>query len=157
MEPTALTTYIRKAETSTDQETSIVRLLGMLSRGEIKKADIQVHYKRENLPTFNSYVQSFGRGELFASQRMDFGSWLDGKKYADDWELALNVKAMGELCGYTEGNSEAFYSLWKFVVKMVMLHPYQRKAKADFMGEGKLREAWSRRQIAEGWQNWNHA
>lgn len=153
LEGPALTEFIRKAENSTDQQHSIVNLLGMLSRGEVRKEDVQAHYKREGLSTFNSYVASFGRGELFRAQKMNFTNWVNGKDYAADWELALNVKATAELCGFTENNSLSMYPLWKFVIKMVMLHPYQRQERAKWQGENKFREAWAKRIQHEGW-NW---
>jgi hypothetical protein len=157
MEPAQLDHFIKQAETSADQEHTIVKLLGMLSRGELKREEVQAHYKRENLSTFNSYVHSFGRGELFQAQRMNFTAWVDGKHYAQDWELALNVKATGESCGFRDNNSQAFRDLWFFVIKMVMLHPYQRQERVKWQGENKFREAWSRRQIQEGWQSWQAA
>lgn len=154
LEGQALAAYIRQAEADTQQEASISKLLGMLSRGEVKAADIRAHYKTENMPTFNSYVRSFGRGELFKAQRMNFTAWCDGRAYAEDWEVALTVKAGAEMCGLRDYNSRAMYDIWLFVCKMILIHPNQRQERLKWQGADKFRDAWSRRQTAEGWQRW---
>ena len=151
MDAIALRDYITKAETSTDQEYSITKLLGMLSRGEVKKEEIQAHYKSVNTPTFNAMLASFGRGELFSCQKQNFTAWMNGKDYHRDEELAYAFKAMGELCGLRENNSRAFYDVWLFVIKMIIRNPAERKRQMEGLGEAKLREAWSKRCRREGW------
>jgi len=151
MDAVALRDYITKAETATDQERSLTKLFGMLSRGEVKKEEIQAHYKAANLPTYNAMLQSFGRGELFSCQKQNFVTWMNGRDWHRDEELAYAFKATGEMCGYRVDNSRAFYDVWQFVVKMIIRNPAERKRQLEGLGENKYREAWSKRCRREGW------
>jgi hypothetical protein len=146
-----LSTYIRKAESATDQTASITHLLKMLSRGEVKASDIQAHYKTEMTPTLNAMIQSFGRGELFSCQKQNFTAWLNGKNWANDEELAYAFKANAEMCGLTERNSRAVYDVWCFVVRMIIRNPHERKRQAESLGENTYREYWFKRCQREGW------
>lgn len=151
MQGQELTLYIRKAETSNDSQATLAKLLGMLAHKEVKAEDIQAHYKHEHLPTFNAMVQSFGRGELFSCQKQNFTNWLNGKDWSRDEELAYSFKAIGESCGFNNRNSRTFWEIWGFVVRMIITNPHERKRKAEYMGENKLREAWAARCRHEKW------
>jgi hypothetical protein len=146
-----LTAYIIKAEGDHNQEASVTKLLGMLSRGEVKAADIQAHYKLQNAGNYRAMVQSFTRGELWRSQKQNFTNWLNGRDWKEDEAKAYDFKALAELSGINIRTDATFRMVWTFVMAMIINHPYQRKELSEFMGLEKMRDYWFKRCQKEGW------
>lgn len=156
MQGPALSDYIKRAESADDPSATVLQILRDVSAGRVKREDINAHYSAEYQPKLNSLFGIFGAGNLFKAQRMDFGSWLDGKEYASDFQAYLNLRAVGDMVR-KPGHALAYPGgMELFICKMVLPSPATRKSRAEFLGVGgadKLRQSWTAIIQREGW-NW---
>lgn len=141
-----LSAYIERAERG-DPQATVLGLLGDLSSGKVKHEDVHAHYKSRNMPRLNEAVQQFGKGSLFAAQRQDYGAWLRGDGWAKDYKIALEFRAVEDLCGVQ------VQAVRNFIHAMVQPSPGARKHMADRAGgDDELGRQWGARTIKEGWR-----
>ena len=153
MQGAELSDYIKRAESADDPSATVLALLQDLAAGKVKALDIQEHYKAENAPRLNRMFGIFGAGNLFKAQRMDFGSWMDGRHYREDMDTYLELKATSDMCRVGKERARWPDGLHLFVCKLVLPSPSARKERSEFMGVDKMRTAWGQMMQREGW-NW---
>lgn len=141
-----LSDYIDRAENAEDPSATVAELLRDLSSGKVKHEDVHAHYKARNMPRLNEAVMLFGKGDLFAAQRQDYGTWLSGAGWHKDYERALNFRALEDLCGVqVEG-------VRGFIHAMVQPSPGARQRDAERAGSDDHSRQWSARTIKGGWR-----
>jgi hypothetical protein len=147
LEGEELRSYLRRIEDKKDTSATLAQLLRDLKAGKVKQEDIHAHYKAENLPRLNSMVLSFGQGNLFKAQRQNYGAWIEGIGWKDDFKLALDFRALEDLCGL------GVEDVRDFIIYMVLPNGAARKNEQARMDPESHSSMWSLRCRKHSW-NW---
>jgi hypothetical protein len=140
-----LASYLDKAERG-DPGATVTQLMADLASGKVKHEDVFAHYKATNMKRLNEAVSLFGQGRLFAAQTQDFPAWLRGEQWHKDAKVALEFRAVEDLCGVKVQDVD------DFIGYMVQPSPGARKHDSERMGESDYQRVWGARTVKRSWR-----